>query len=471
MKKQNLFLFSLACLAFSLLLNSCKRINEATELGGDLIPAVDNINTFEVNYPVEGYNNLYNDTTKVLGSEQVALGTVNDPEFGTTKSDIYFNVVPTGNMLNPFYNKDSIQGIDSVVLSLSYLNTFGDTNSVQSVSVEEIAQGSDFSDTAIFKRNHPAFATTGVVLGTKSFTPALLNDTVTLIRKKDTTKVVNALRIPLSNVLADRFKNFDTTNTGNGGFRNDSIFLKLFKGFAVKSTSGSGVGALSYFSLTDFAKTKLTIYFRVQRGGKIDTASTDFVHNRNGQANLINRTPGGGYQTYLSNGAIQDDKLYIQSTPGSYAALKLRGVDTLSNKIIHRAELIAYRLPDANADKLTPPNKLYLDRKKGALDSVTFLSKDLFDNQGALSTGFGGELRGDGTYRFAVTRHVQDIVTRKEPNDSLRLFAPQNIAYRFLPTPFPVNAQAANGRVILAGGNFADPARRMRLRIIYSNIK
>lgn len=471
MKKQNLFLFPLACLAFSLLLTSCKRINEATELGGDLIPAVDNINTFEGTYPVESYNNLYNDTAKILSSEQVALGTINDPEFGTTKGDLYFNIVPPTNMVNPFYNKDSVQGIDSVVLSLSYINTYGDTNSVQTITVEEIAQSSDFTDTALFRRNHPPFTTTGGVIGSTTFIPRLLNDTISLIRKKDTTKVVNTLRIPLSNSIADRFKNFDTANTANGGFRNDSIFLKLFKGFAIKSTSGTGVGALSYFALTDFAKTKLTIYFRVQRGGKIDTTSTDFAHNRNGQANLITRLPGGGYQTYLTNGAVQDDKVYIQSTPGSYAALKLRGVDTMSNKIIHRAELIAYRLPDANADKLTPPARLYVDRKKGALDSVTFLAKDLFDSQGALNIGFGGQLRGDGTYRFAITRHVQDIVTRKEPNDTLRLFAPQSLAYPFVPQVLPINAQAANGRVILAGGNYTDPAIRMRLRIIYSNIK
>jgi hypothetical protein len=288
------------------------------------------------------------------------------------------------------------------------------------------------------------------------------------------------LRIPLSNSLGDRFKNFDTTNTSNGGFRNDSIFLKLFKGLAIKTTSGSGIGALSYFSLNDIAKTKLTVYFRrIQRDGKLDTTSTDFTHQRNGQANLIRRTPAGGYQTYLTNGAGQDDKVYIQSTPGSYGAIKLKGIDTMSNKIIHRAELIIHRLPNTNP-QLTPPSRLYLDRKKTTNDSAMFLAKDLFDGQNNLSNNFGGTLRSDDTYRFTITRHVQDIVTRKETNDTLRLFAPVQVVYRvptgvtanpFAPFAVPVNSQAANGRVVVAGGNFADPALRMRLRIIYSNIK
>lgn len=473
MKKQNLFLFPFYFLSFSLLLISCKRINEATELGGDLIPAIDNINTFEKFFPVETYNHLYNDTGRVVSNDQFALGQLNDPDFGQTKSDIYFNVGAAVPMVNPFYHKDSVQGIDSVVLSLSYVGSYGDTNSLQTVEVLEIAQNSDFSDTSLYKRNHPAFAT-GASLGSKTFSISQLNDTIRLIRKTDTTKVVNVLRIPLSNSLGERFKTFDTTNSANGGFRNDSIFNKLFKGLAVISQSATGTGSLAYFSIVDPAKTKVTVYFRVQRNGKIDTTSADFAHVKNGQANLINRTPAGGYQTYLANGAAEDDKVFIQSTPGSYAAVKLKGVDTMSNKIIHRAELIAYRLPSAQEAQLPPPSLLYVDRKRGTSDSVYFL-KDLFDAQGGPNVAFGGSLRGDNTYRFTLTRHVQEIILGVDTNDSLRLFAPLQLVYPIRNSnqffPIPVNSLAANGRVVLAGGNYSDPALRMRLRIIYSNIK
>ncbi len=232
-------------LAVAILFSACRKINESTELGSGLIPPIDNINTFETYLDIESDNLLYNDTNKVYFADIHALGYISgDTEFGTTKGESYFNISYSNYLINPFYNKDSVVAIDSVVLSLGYDSYYGDTNSVQTVRVYEIAQTSGFNDTTLYKYNQADFLTTGSELGSKSFQVKNLDDTILHIRKRDTTKLVNVLRIPLVNTLGTRFRNYDTTYTANGGFRSDSILKTLFRGLAIKADNSGN--ALTY---------------------------------------------------------------------------------------------------------------------------------------------------------------------------------------------------------------------------------
>ncbi|HEX6333859.1 MAG TPA: DUF4270 family protein, partial [Flavisolibacter sp.] len=244
-------LFPVAFL-FLLGFSFCKKINEATDLGGDVIPVVDNIRTFEVALASETDNLLFDDSTRAIIGDQFALGHINDPVFGQTFADIYFNVSqgPAFNGVYPFINKDSVW-VDSVILSLAYTSPYGDTNSMQTVSVHEIAPGSGFADSNYYYSGtrQASFPTTGAVLGTKTFTISQLNDTISHIRRRDTTKLVNVLRIPLPNSLGERITAFDTAKTANGGFYDDSLFKTLFKGFKVQSESSTGNGGLAYFNV------------------------------------------------------------------------------------------------------------------------------------------------------------------------------------------------------------------------------
>lgn len=473
MKKYFFAVFTLFSFCFLFFFTACKKINEATEIGDDLIPSVDNVTTFEAILPAETNNSLLTDSTKLAFDDEVALGTVsNDPVFGSTNASVFFNISHTSPGTYPFFNRDSMLAIDSVVLSLSYTGTQGDTNSLQTVRVYEISQASSFSDTALYRFDEPEFATTGMELGAKTFAARDLNDSLQVIRK-DTTRIANVLRIKLNNSLGNRLASYDTTNTANGAYRSDSTFKALFRGFALKTDVGSG-NALHYFSLNDRVKTKLIVYYKVNRNGIRDTASAEFSHLTNGQANLIKRTPGGDFSTYLANGTNADDKLFIQSSPGSFASIRIPALDTFSNSIIHRAELIATRLPSAMENLFAPPNRLILDKVNIARDTAFALQKDFFDASGNVSSLFGGTFRSDNTYRFNISRHVQDIVTRRERNQVLRLYAPLRTSL-FLTNPagkltFPVINRVANGRVVLAGGNFADPSSRLRVRIVYSKI-
>ena len=478
---------ALAFAAFCLLLTACRRINEATTLGSELIPAVDNVSTFEKVLDVETDNRAANDTTRMQAGDDAALGNLNDPVFGSTTAAVFFNLVPANNGTYPFFNKDSIVGIDSVVLSLSFRAAYGDTTVLQGVKVFEIAGNSGFADSPAYRFNRPPFATTGPALGSRSYTTSMLNDSVILTRPRDTVRTNNVLRIRLNNSLGTRFASYDTLNGPNGGFRNDSIFKRLFRGVAVVPDAGTG-NSLAYFNLIDAVRTRLTVYFRVTKNALVDTTSTVFIHRiagtafspDQGQANPISRTPGGAWASALANGTPNDDLLYLQSWPGgSFGRVRIPGLDTFANSIIHRAELIFPKQNSTAENNFAPPPSLFLDRTGTNGDSAYLLDKDVQLNpqNGTIANValFGGFLRSDQTYKFIITRHVQDVLIKRIPNSPLRVYAPYRTQLLLAPgatttAEVQVNPLQAFGRVVVGGGANADPAKRTRLRIIYSRI-
>jgi hypothetical protein len=473
-------LFALSTLGFLVFFFSCKKINEPTELGGDLLPAIDNVNTFDTTLEVLASYHTSPEYDTAYASDNLALGQINDPLFGSTNAGLYFNLSSSKYSSLPFINKAAVT-IDSVVLSLAYAGVYGDSSAAVTVAVSEIAQDNGFNDSSYYRYDHPEFVTVGPVLGNRLFVAADLEDSLTIARQGDTTKVANVLRIRLDNSLGQRFAQYDTAN--NGPYTSDSLFRAAFRGLAVKTTGASGSGALAYFNLLD-AGTALYVYYKSKKTDGSDTSGTaTFIHstyranNRNylGIANAIVRTPGADYLAGLNLASPQ--KLYLQSSPaGSYVGMSIPGLSNFPNKVIHRAELIAYRLPSLQDNFFGPPSRLLLDRKDST-GLVRLFDNDIqYDANGSVSLGlFGGTLGKDGSYHFNITRYVQGIVTKKEHNDSLRLSAPLRSdlfsqAYR-AKISVPVISNIAAGRVVIAGDNYpADAAKRLRLRIVYSNL-
>jgi hypothetical protein len=229
--------------------------------------------------------------------------------------------------------------------------------------------------------------------------------------------------------------------------------------------------ALSYYSLFDFANTRLTVYFT----HGTDTASFDYHHTANGQSNYVNRESEGNYLAYLNNGA--GDKIYLQSSPGSYVTIRVPALDTFGNKTIHRAELVAVKIPSTSDNIFSAPDQLMLDRKNSTPpDTISMLEKDLVaDASGNLAfSAFGGVLRPDNTVRFDISRYIQSIVTRHVANDTLRMYAPlrttvYNASFRQY-LNVNVSRYIAKGRLVLGGGSYPDSTMQLRLRIVYSDL-
>ena len=506
MKKRQLALTLASFITgFVIIFSSCKKINEATELGGGLIPPIDNINTFDTTIDVEVYNDLFafpgspdplkDDSLKSDYTDEQFVGKIdNDPLFGKTEAQMFFELKPLSFPFT-FRNKADSLFLDSVVLVLDYVETYGDSLVPQQLNVFEITN--EFRvDTAHFVRYD------GGILTGPSLTqfqtpvtiiPAGLDDSVQAYL--DTVK--GQLRIRLRDDFGEKLLNeFDTTtSTGNlNAYSSDSAFKVYFKGFALKST-GTG-NAIMGFNLQG-ENTKLAVYYRYLHGkpdGDKDTTVTYFnfkpsaSYAKFGTAshNYIKRDYSGSPLLAAQGGTTPDPFVYIQSAPGSFATIKIPGLAGLNNRLVHRAELIAEQVYDISDSLFPPPTYLYLDAYDPTLSKYLIIPYDLvFDGTGTLNLpSFGiapiNALDGAGkvirTWKFNLSRYVQHVVNDTEPAYDLRLFAPLLARDQYRPFKGAtvstqsvfVNPTFGKGRIRLAGGT--PGPQRMRMRIIYSKL-
>ena len=470
-------------LIFSLLSWHCTKI-DTTTLGSGLIPAVDNVNTFEtvLNVVANNFDSVTagKECTTIYPTDEHALGYIgNDPYFGNTVATIYTELKPASFPFS-FEAKPADRTLDSVVLVLSYKRVWGDSTLPQTVTVREIS--GTFNPDSSSCSSYPYNTS---ILGSVTYTPQRLKDTVKAYGG-DTS--INQLRIKLSSSFGQALLSQDSSNQLNA-FKSDSLFKAFFKGFAIVPNNTGN--ALTYYGITD-ANTKLAIYYKYKRTNLADTAVVSYFRLFNGDhsANNIARTRNNSEITQNVNHPLAgDNNIYIQTSPGSFAELKIPSLDTLSNRIIHRAELIMDQVsPTALDNILTPPAFLFLDMKdsaKGAYHPVpcdfivTGGQPDIF-TYGGFKTNVTVAGSNVTRYAFNISRYVQKVITNRKANVTLRLRAPN---YVINTVPYidycgqgisqfiiPFN-KVALGRVKLAGGTAAGSAvNRMRLRIIYSKL-
>ena len=476
-----------AVLLFTSLINfSCTKI-DTTNIGGGLIPAIDNVNTFELIVPVIA-NNFDSVTqnkecaTIYPGADHV-LGTIsNDPYFGSTKASLYTELKPN---FFPFNFAGTATGttrtLDSIVLVLNYKRTYGDTTIPQGVEVYEINTANPATFFKPDSSSCTAYTVKPTLLGSATYTPKNLDDSVFVLRERS----ANQLRIKLNTNFGQQLLAKDSSNA----FLSDSAFKAFFKGFAILPVGGGN--ALNYFSLAD-TNTKLAVYYRTIKNSVIDTVVTNFRFNFfTASANNIARNRAGSeISQHVAHPPAGDDVIYIQTTPGSYAEIKIPALATLSNRIIHRAELIMDQVYSTNTldNYFTPPNYLYLDLKDSIAgnkyrpvpcDFTAPNGQPDFATFGGFKTTIKDPVSGKPIirYSFNLSRYVQKIVTNHRGDSTFRLRAPDYVVsgggyfddcgLPVFPLNFGLN-QTAFGRVKLGGGNNIN--YRMRLRIIYSNL-
>jgi Domain of unknown function (DUF4270) len=504
--KKRYIAFSLIAIiaTVAIIFSGCKKLNESTDLGGGLIPPVDNINTFDTSITVLTYNDTLKfmyDSIRIGTNEEFFLGKINnDPFFGKTDARLFLELKPPSYPFT-FLNKptpDSLK-IDSVVLVLDYAETYGDSITPQTINVYEVNQSSNFTpDSAyLIRTNNFTYSN---LLGTKTVAPERLKDSVKV--RYDTTS--HQLRIKLNNTFGERLLFYDSTsNLITGAYANDSVFRSKFKGFALQSMSSGG--SIMGFDLAG-GFTKLAIYYKYDKRVTSTvpnfkdtvayfTFKTGLTGVNSAAANYVIRDYSGTPAlASLNNGTAPDPVLYLQNTPGTYASLKIPDLGLINNRVIHRAELYMEQIYDYSDSLYRSPDFLYLD----AVDPTITANPKMFRtipydlNFGSNSSSldytsfgvvpvmstdlFGNRIR---TWKFNITRYVQHVLTQTQSLYELRLFP----AFRFyeqlgippatdFPTPIYINSTIAKGRIRLGGntGPLDTNPGRMKLRLIYSKL-
>ncbi|MEO8822178.1 MAG: DUF4270 family protein [Ginsengibacter sp.] len=463
----------LMLLAFSI---GCTKI-DTTTLGQNLIPAVDNIHTFDTSYKVIAINYDSTECDTVHRNSLQALGIIaSDPLFGSTEASLYFEFKPQFFPYNfPVADANSIQ-IDSAIMVLSYSHSFGDTNQLQKVNIYQLSDS--FDVTKSYTTCKVLGYDNSVLLGEKSFYPWVLKDSVHAYNEN----VANQLRIPVSLAFAQKFID-DSAQI----FRSDNDFVNYFKGFAVVPDQSTGGQALNYF---DLSQSHLSFYIRYKNSSTADTSVVNFaLSGYSGLSNSITHNYGTSEITnHLSKPESGDSLIFIQASPGNFALLNVPALTGLSNRVINRAEIIVDQVYSANSlnDVFPAPVNLYVEIKDPSINNGQYIPIPCDFSSNEIQTGFqylGGQRsfttnssgQSIAEYRLNITRYVQSIVTKGKQNLTFRLSAPHFIVNTATYVdwcgqgigPFStIRNNSAEGRVVLNGTN--DTPTRARLHVVYS---
>lgn len=474
-----------ASLYFILLLTNCTKI-KTTDIGLELIPLVDNVTTFDTSLEVIGNSYIIPDSLLPrLGRNASAdqgiflLGHISDdPLFGKTTASIFIQLKPEFYPFR-FENVTDSLYLDSAVLGLKWVRTYGDTNAVQKVSVHRLI--TDLKSDSAYKTN--VSAVYGEELGSATFIPSTLNDSIALREKKLTSQ----LRIKMNNSFAQTLLVDDTSSTGR--YKSDSLFNLFLKGFAIVpdvTGQGANANALISFAMADSA-TNLRLYYRYKKNGLFDTTFLDFTATTTKvgpSANQILRDPTGSQASQFNGTNLNGDSLiYIQAEPGRYAMLKIPGIEEFKsrkgNVMVHLAQLSMEEVvtPGRKPEIFPAPQYMYAEIYDSSSNKYFPFSLDGLNNgqfdpnrfNSQRKTVTDNENRLVSRYNLNLTRYFQNIVTRNSANYPIRLSAPYFVAYSHIFTFFSLNPIGA-GHVVLGGGNYSNPTKKMKLRIVYSKL-
>lgn len=505
---QRFFLsFSIPAILFFALINwSCTKI-DTTSIGQDLIPAVDNVNTFADTLTIITGQGEFKDSTRISNTDNQTLGCItNDPIFGKTRAEVFVEMKPSffpyyfgnaGDTINAVVHPEpGGSGFDSAVLCLSVKTLYGDSVKPHKFYVYKIDKDvTGFRDSSYLLSYHPAIVPGAI--GEATIIPTAIRN-ITHFPGSRNDSVTNQIRIKLSeSFLNELVANIDTSSS-TSIFRSDSLFKNFMRGFAIQSAELPGSNALFYATLNT-VNTRLEVHYKKIKNAALDTTYSSFYFSTESSSSVSS----SAHANYLSRdysasemtNSPSKDALYLQTTPGSFATLKIPRLSTFQNSIVHRAEVIIEQIPAATPSLaeldavLAPPQYLYLDLvDSNSSNSFKPIYYDLNpvvpyfpDNNilffpiGGINFGYFGGLvnkKTDATgnsinfYSFNISRYVQNLITRGTYNYTLRLYAPYQLNY--YDSKFSFKNQLANGRIKVGSGINAN--YKLRMRIVYSKI-
>lgn len=394
----------LAAVFLFTLLMSCKKDNG--ELGMDVLPDEDILNgtyvdTFSLITYTEAVDSLRTDELS-----RNMLGSYWDPVFGKTSAGFYTQVRLSAN--NPTFDVPNIV-IDSVVLSFVYDDYYGNLDA-QTFNVYEILD-TLYSDSAYYS-NQTLNADITDLAAAQTIVPDV--DSYVFFPDGDSAKP--QLRLKLNNSIGQKVIN----ESGTGNLSDNDAFTKFLKGFYItvdNPSQTSGQGAILYLNTED-ADSKMTIYYRDINLS--DTLEFDLIINDNCArfTKITHDYSLTAVEDQLNDSTLGQQYFYLQAGAGLTSVVKFPSVTNLNANgpiIVNRAELIV-PVQFYTIDPLSPPDKAFIF----GIDSLgeSYITKDQ-------SINYTGDPYDDSKkeYVFTLTRHVNDLLTGKQPNNGMRILA------------------------------------------------
>ena len=428
---------------------SCSKTTE--QIGNGLLPSGDNIGVFYTDSVVMTCHSETIDSLTTKGMTTVLLGSMMDPVMGLTNANIYTQLHLSST--HQYFGSNPV--IDSVVLQLCVNGYYGDTTTLQTVHVYELAdslsstaqyhQFSEVPDKGIDLANgfqfHPHPRTTISVAG---------HDTINQ----------PTIRIPLMTSLGE-----DLAAADSMVYNTPDSFKRFFFGLKICCESVNENGAICYINPTSNTVTQLKIYYRETPDAETQMRYDFYITSEDTYFNQYQHDYSLGSTDFIQQ-VIQEDQtlgqqqLYLQSMGGIRSVITFPDfaewanglVEDGTHLIINEAKLI---LPASEAlidsSTLTPPTNLALLNIK--TDGGTTVLPDYLEG----SNYYGGSYsRTKKNVTFRISEYLQKVIQNPDYSQGLYLSI----------TGASFNAQ----RWIIAGPD-ADQENKMKCEIKYSILR
>lgn len=407
LKTQNLSLLfkTLVISVLTFLGVSCSKTTET--IGNGLLSEADHIGVGYVDTLHIVCHSLPIDSMPTKKNSTVLLGSMMDPVMGSTEANFITQLHLSST--NQYFGDNPI--IDSVVLQLAITGYYGDTTTMQTVHVYQIAdtlsstesyyQFSDIDvmpvDLANGYQFHPHPHTTNIPLGNDTLTQAVI-------------------RIPLANSLGEQFAATAAADTSI--FGSTEAFKEYFYGLKIQCESVSQGGAITYINPTSNTVTQLQVYYRETPGGNpmryyFYITSEDVYFNQY----LHDYTLGADefvQQVVQGDTTLGQQQLYLQSMGGIRVLLKFPDLkawaDSLyeegTHLIINEAKLILPALDtDVDSSLFAPPSSLALLSLNE--DGTTSLLPDYLEGTSFYGGSYSSTKK---SVTFRISEYVQSVL-------------------------------------------------------------
>lgn len=428
---------------------SCSKTTE--KIGNGLLPDSDNIGVFFTDSVVMTCHSVIVDTMSTKGMSTVLLGSMMDPVMGLTNANIFTQLHLSST--HQHFGADPV--IDSVVLQLAVTGYYGDTTTLQTVHVYELA---DSLSTTSQYYQFSEVADKGVDLANGfQFHPH--PKTYITVSGQDTINQPT-IRIPLMNSFGEQLATADSTV-----YSTPDSFKRFFYGLRISCESVSEDGAICYINPTSNTVTQLKVYYRETPDAETQMRYDFYITSDDAYFNQYQHDYSLGstdftQQVIDEDHALGQQQLYLQSMGGVRTVITFPGfaewanglVEEGNHLIINEAKLI---LPASDvlidSSSFTPPTNLALLNIL-ATGGTTILP-DYLEGTSYYGGSYSSTKK---NVTFRISEYMQDVIRDPESSQGLYLSI----------TGASFNAQ----RWIIAGPE-ADQEKQMKCEIKYSILR
>lgn len=370
------------------------------------------------------------------------VGDLNDPIFGNSNLSFYTQIGLTSNSIK--WGEGATT--DSIVLQMIYSGYYGDTLTPLTLKVYEVTENMS-GDSTYYSNKSLAY---GEELANYTFSPGPR----TRSNIDDDTLSAAVVRIPINNVLGDRFI------SNENQFSSNSAFMNYFKGLYVSCEPTNGTGSICYFNLLN-TKSYLRIYYH----NDYDTVFYDFnVSDKYIRFNHFEHDYNTATNPIVFDDTTNSQYLYVQSTAGVRARLTFPNIaqwakDMNTNVLINEAKLIMHgangMINGINNDTAMFTQPVQLVVVKANEDG----SYSILPDQMVGTTYFNGmyDSKNDQVW-FRISEYIQDLVLAGPDVENYGLFV------------YTYSGAYNAKRWIFHGPDSPDTTNRIKLEIIYSQI-